>query len=390
MIARKEKNRCSGCSACYAVCPKNCISMKADKEGFLYPEVDETKCIHCNKCKAVCPFENLTSDEIVIPTAWGANANDEKLRLVSSSGGVFSLLAKYTLNVGGTVCGSAMSDDCKYAHHVFADDESQLAKLRGSKYLQSFVEDTYKQTKEKLEKGTAVLYLGTPCQIAGLKAFLSKEYTNLLCVGIFCHGAPSPALWSEYVEYCNEKLGAPIANVQFRNKDKGWNKFGLRMETETGVVQNKIAQKDPYMRMFLRNFSLRPSCYQCTAKNNACNADLMIGDFWGVQSIVEELYDNAGTSVIFAYSEKGKRVIDEIKNEMKIYEIQYEDAVMHNSAYTRSVPMPEIREKFFEDFGDVDFASLEKKYVPISTKEHIKMFLEKIHLLEITCKILGK
>lgn len=390
MIATKEKFRCSGCSACSAVCPKNCISMKADKEGFLYPEVDETRCLHCGKCEKVCPVEHVVSDGTVIPSAWGANAIDKKLRLASSSGGVFSLLAKRTLDEGGTVCGAAMSDDCKYARHVFADDESQLAKLRGSKYLQSNVEDTYRQTKEKLEKGTTVLYSGTPCQIAGLRAFLGKEYTNLLCVGIFCHGAPSPALWSEYVEYCNEKLGAPVKDVQFRNKDKGWNQFGLRMETKTGVVQNKTAQKDPYMRMFLRNFSLRPSCYQCAAKNNACDADLMIGDFWGAQSVVGELYDNAGTSVILAYSEKGRRVIDEIKSETELCETTYEDAVMHNSAYTRSVAMPEKRDAFFEDFCDMDFASLERKYVPISTKEQIKMLLEKMHLLEIACKILGK
>lgn len=390
MISNTDKNKCSGCSACYAICPKNCISMVADEEGFLYPEVDKTECLNCGRCDKVCPAEQSAIVNAVVPTAWGANVNDKELRLASSSGGVFSLLARTVLDEGGTVCGVAMSDDCIYAHHVFAHNEAELAKLRGSKYLQSNVEDTFRQVKTELERNKKVLYSGTPCQISGLKAFLGKEYKNLLCVGIFCHGVPSPKLWAEYVEYCSDKLEAPVAAVQFRDKSNGWENFGLRMETIKGTVQNKTAQKDPYMRMFLRNYSLRPSCYRCEAKSNVCNADLMIGDFWGVQSIAKELYDNVGTSVVLAYGEKGKVAIEKIKDEVKLCEMTYEDAIMHNSAFARSVAMPKARKTFFEDMNKLDFAALENKYVPISTKERIKMLLEKMHLLEIACKILGK
>lgn len=364
--------------------------MTADKEGFLYPIVDEEKCLHCGKCDAVCPVEKYSWADKTVPDAWGANANNSEIRLASSSGGVFSLLSKMTIDNNGVVCGATLNPNCKSVSHVVVDSEEQLAELRGSKYLQSEVGDTYKQIRKLLAEGRNVLYTGTPCQIAGLKSFLGKEYDKLLCVGIFCHGVPSPKLWAEYVEYCEEQNGEPLKAARFRDKKKGWENFGMMMEFPSGNKQFKTAEKDPYIRMFLRNYCLRPSCYQCEFKENKCGADIMIGDFWGVQVVAEEMYDDMGTSLVFAYTEKGKKAIEIIRSEMKLCEVSYEKAVKGNNAFVGSVSMPEARKSFFEDMAELDFKSLAEKYVPITAKEQVKWMLKRLHLLDIACKILGK
>lgn len=390
MIVKTDKTRCSGCSACFAVCPVGCITMRPDAEGFLYPVVDQEKCIGCGNCDRVCPVTQPVSTETAPSAAWGANARDAALRARSSSGGVFTLLAKDVLESGGVVFGAALTEHCSKAEHIMAENAEQLSRLQGSKYVQSNLQDTFRQAKEKLENGRSVLFTGTPCQIAGLRAFLGRDYERLLSVAIICHGAPSPLVWERYVSHSEKKLGGKLREAFFRSKKTGWNHFGLHLVSESGKVQYLTAQKDAYMRLFLRNLSLRPSCYRCAAKSGSCAADLIIGDFWGVQNVLPDLADDMGTSLVLSFTEKGTAAAERILSQMDAYTVSAEAALEGNGAYYHSVGMPESRTAFFRDLPNTDFNALAQRYVPIGKKEKIKMQLDRMHLLDLACKVLNK
>ena len=249
---------------------------------------------------------------------------------------------------------------------------------------------TYKQAKTQLDYGKQVLYTGTPCQIAGLKSYLNHEYDNLTTLAIICHGTPSPFVWEKYALYCGEQLNGKLSSVFFRDKKNGWNHFGLYLKSESGKAQYKVAQKDPYLRMFLNNLSLRPSCYQSTKKSGKCGADIIIGDFWGVQNVIPDLADDKGTSLVLAFTEKGEIAVESVLGSTEARGVKPEQALIGNKAYYYSVNQPSLREDFFNDVLKLDFIELTKKYVPIENKERIKMLLDRMHLLEIVCKVLKK
>ena len=223
---------------------------------------------------------------------------DKDVRLSSSSGAVFSSLAEYVLNKNGIVYGVAMSEDCYSAEFIAVTDRSGLTKLRGSKYLQAKVGDTFKKAKVELQAGKLVLFTGTGCQVNGLKNFLGKDYDNLICMDVICHGAPSPALWKEYAQYQEKKSGGKLKGINFRCKDESWTDFGLK-EVLEDIPEDSVKRlyipkdKDPYMQMFLRDYCLRPSCYECVAKKEKMS-DITIGDFWGIELVDEEMADVSG------------------------------------------------------------------------------------------------
>lgn len=222
MIEIGNKQNCCGCAACTQACPKHCITMVEDAEGFLYPDVELEKCVDCNMCQRVCPMLNKTDEDAPYTKAYAAYNLDEKERLQSSSGGVFSLLAKQVLREGGVVYGAAMSEDCTSACHIKAESPDDLVALRGSKYIQSSTEGVYQQIKNELDNRRKVLFSGTPCQIAGLKSLLRTDYENLLCVGVICHGVPSSKIWRKYLSYRENRAGASARRTFFRHKYYGW------------------------------------------------------------------------------------------------------------------------------------------------------------------------
>lgn len=390
MIAKTEKNRCSGCTACFAACPVSCITMLPDEEGFLYPVVDHEKCIGCGMCDCVCPVTKPVAMEIAPTAAWGANAKDTTLRESSSSGGVFTLLAKKVLESDGVVFGAALTEDCSKVEHIMVKNIEDLPRLQGSKYVQSDLNDAFWQAKENLESGRSVLFTGTPCQIAGLHAFLGHDYDRLLSVAVICHGVPSPLVWKRYVSYSVKKLGGKIRKAFFRSKKTGWNHFGVHLVSSSGKEQYLIAQKDAYMRLFLHNISLRPSCYQCMAKSGSCAADMIIGDFWGIENVLPNLADDKGTSLILSFTEKGTAAAIRILSQTDAYTVSDKCALEGNGAYYHSVGRPESRNAFFHDLPHTDFDALTQKYVPIEKKEKIKMQLDQMHLLKLVCKVLKK
>ena len=275
---------------------------------------------------------------------------DNEIRMRSSSGGVFSLIASHF----DVVYGVALSADCYNCE--FVRSENDLSAVRGSKYLQARVGDTFKNVKSDLIAGKKVLFSGTGCQVNGLSLFLGKEYPNLFLLDVICHGVPSPKLWKKYVIYQEKKYGK-VESVNFRCKDDSWKNFGMR--------ENKLyipRTQDPFMVFFLGNLSLRPSCYMCHAKSYR-KADMTIGDFWGIEKTAPEMDDGRGTSIIITRTEKGQELFDSVKSDMKWKEVAYEEGVRHNVSEYSSVDKPEIREQFFRNVNSMSFRRLCNKYI---------------------------
>lgn len=375
MLEVLEKDKCSGCEACVNVCPQTCISMFQDQEGFMYPLVDTKHCINCGLCERVCPFKEYEK-KTNVPIAVGAKAKDVDLRLASSSGGIFSILAENILQSGGVVFGAAMTEDCKSAQHIMVDSKDDLVKLRGSKYLQSRTGNTYKQARTMLEMGRKVLFSGTPCQIAGLKKYINKEYENLLTVEIICHGVASPALWQRYVEYLERSEGALLIDVNFRHKINGWKYYGLQGKLNDGRTISIRSNKNPYMQMYLRNYCVRCSCYDCKAKKGY--ADISLGDLWGIEDIAPEFNDDKGASLVLLYTEKGEKAFSNIKDSIESLKVDYQKALPYNPCIVKSVKRPNQRDDFFKDMEKMTFEKLQKKYLSEPMKNRIKRFVAKI------------
>ena len=363
MIQILDKSQCCGCTACVSICPKQCITMREDEEGFLYPVVDSSHCIDCNLCKKVCP--ELYPKEMREPLhVYAAKHKNEQVRLASSSGGIFTLLAEKIIDEGGVVFGVRFNNNWDVVHD-YTETMEGLAVFRGSKYVQSYMGDCYLKAKSFLEQGRKVMFTGTPCQIAGLKNFLRKDYDNLLTVDVVCHGVPSPKVWQVYLDEIareggkNSVLSHPIVekteinHIDFRSKSIGWKKysFALTLSKATAdgekntVLLSSIFTENPYMNAFLSNLSLRPSCYDCPAKSGKSGSDITIADFWGIEDVLPEFDDDKGISLVLSYSEKGGRWLAGL--DCECIEVDYRSAQRMNPLISSSVSKPINRAFFF-------------------------------------------
>lgn len=322
---------------------------------------------------------------------YAAYSKDDTLRLESSSGAVFSLLACQILNRNGVVYGIVLSEDCRTAEYLRVDNWNDLSKLRGSKYLQAKIGNTYRQVKNELEAGIAVLFSGTSCCINGLKCFLGKEYDNLYCVDVICHGTPSPKLWKQYIDYVEQQQNAKLVSINFRCKDYGWIDFGIKQMDEQHKALYISKDKDPYMLMFLRDYCLRPSCYECAAKS-VHKSDLTLADFWGIDDVVPEMNDGKGVSLIITRTDKGQNLFDSISREVSRKEVSYEAGVRNNPAEYSSAKRPEERKYFFDDMQKFSFDEMVKKYgLPpaVPMKRRIKKIILKMLLKTPARKLIG-
>lgn len=342
----RNKKECCGCTACFHICPINCIVMKEDEEGFLYPNIDKAKCIHCNKCKEVCPNRNIENRNTRTQTFVGYYKDDE-VRKQSSSGGIFSAIAEWILQQKGVVFGAAFDENFE-VHHIAVETKEELIKLRGSKYVQSRLENTFLEAKEYLEKKRKVLFTGTACQIAGLKNYLSAEYENLYTVDVLCHGAPSPKIWRMYLDDKKEQYQASINKVEFRNKDDGWKNFSINIAFSNMERFYTHHNKEKFMRMFLDNLDLRPSCYSCVFKDFPRISDVTIGDSWGVENYMPDMDDDKGTSVILVHSSNGEKIFREIRKKLIVNEVGLDVAVSPTADSRKSVTMHPNRNKYLE------------------------------------------
>ncbi len=343
MIRITDKHNCCGCGACAQRCPRKCIQMQSDKEGFTYPVIDTAQCSNCGLCDKVCPVMNQQPEQAPIAT-YAAINSDQAVREDSSSGGIFTLLAEETINNGGVVFGAAFNDKWQVAH-TYANEINDIKKFRGSKYVQSDIGGCYSVAEKFLKEGKEVLFSGTPCQIAGLKRFLRKEYKNLKTVDFVCHGTPSPLIWAKYLdEVCRANDIVTISDIQFRNKTKGWKNYNFVIEyTDSKGRKNEFRENlsnNLYMKCFLKDLCLRPSCYQCPARSGKSGSDITLGDLWGAQQICPEIDDDRGLSLVMV---RKKCELPQCNNTI----ISYNEALKYNPSIERDVREPKRRRKFF-------------------------------------------
>lgn len=348
---------CCGCGACLNVCPKNAISFREDAEGFAYPSVDEGKCIDCSLCVKVCPV--LSPDVERLPLkVYAAKNRDLQERIQSSSGGMFLPLAREVLRQGGQVFGVEFSEDFRSARHACTSDADGVKRFSGSKYIQSDTGRTYSMTKMFLENGVPVLYSGTPCQIAGLRKFLRKDYENLYTVDLVCHGVPSPGIWRRYMD---ETAPEGTASVNFRDKVTGWKRFSLVMKDCSGkVLFSQREDENVFMDGFLKNLYLRPSCYRCPARKGRSGSDLTIADYWHLKKTLPDFDDNTGVGLVLVNTAKGARLFDSVDFER--VETPYAPASAGNPAIENDFRPLKGREAFFRK------AARAKRIVPLIRK----------------------
>ena len=356
---------CTGCSACANACPEQCIQMAADAEGFLRPKIDSSQCVVCGTCQNVCPVlhPKAHSHETV---AYAAVHKDDAIRLESTSGGVFSLLCQWVLDHGGIVLGAAYADDFSVAHGC-VEKASDLSKLRTAKYAQSAIGDSYRRAKTFLEQGRYVLFSGTPCQIGGLRTFLGKDYGRLLTVDLICHGVPSPAVWEHYIQYRGEQdaQGERPTSINLRSKESGWAGYSIRFDYAGGQTYRMPNSQDPYLRCFVKDLCLRPSCYACSFKGIDRCSDFTLGDYWGVWSQLPELDDNQGTSIVLLHSEKAKRIWPELLSGMKAVQVDADQCFSENPSALYSATEPDDRQMFLSRYQSEDFSDLADELAPI-------------------------
>lgn len=367
--------------------------MRPDALGALYPHIDTTSCVDCGICARTCPFASPVSPLPPRKCYAAVNKNDEERRC-SSSGGVFIELARQTISRGGVVFGAVFADDWSVVH-TFTDTLEGVLPMMGSKYVQSDTSNTYGHARLFLEQGREVLYTGTPCQIAGLKHFLRKDYPKLLAVEVICHGAPVPAVWKSYLEEilarpkgvrAGENTVFPFLNakpdlsgISFRNKKLGWRKYGfsLRVSDSVGGGNNSVSSsvagqevfyepltENSYMAAFLNNWSLRLSCYDCKAKNGASQADLTIGDFWGAGCPPAVGHDDKGVSCVVCRTEKGHNAIQKSEH-FTLLPVSYDEILLGNPSLEQSVKLTYAAKRFQQSFIRNGFYGAMRRVEPL-------------------------
>lgn len=342
----EQKGKCCGCHACVSVCPKKCITMVQDEEGFLYPETDENLCIHCDLCKKSCPIPNSNGKNAFKPEVYAAFNSNDNIRKESTSGGIFTLLATSVLSEGGAVVGAAFTKDFT-VEHIVAEDVSQLSALRSSKYMQSEIGSVFVRTKELLENGRKVLFTGTPCQVAGLRSFLKKDYDNLICQDFVCHGVPSGKLFKSYLASLRADGVSPVG-VSFRDKSESWKKYSVAVEYENGDRYKSLATENAYMKAFIQNLSLRPSCYTCSFKGvDNRQSDITLADFWGIEDVAPHLHDDKGTSAVLINSEKGKDLFLSCGKDMTFEKVPIKKSFVWNPSALSASSYNEGRKDFY-------------------------------------------
>ena len=373
-----DKNQCTGCTACANICPKSCIEMKEDDEGFSYPVIDNSRCISCLACERVCPILNNHTHKDEETKAYAALSKNDETRLESSSGGIFSELAKLVLQANGIVYGAKYDNDFKVIHTGIEDIES-LKELRGAKYSQSDLSTIFQTVKKQLNNGRQVLFSGTPCQIGGLKAFLKKDYDNLYCIDFVCHGVPSPLVWKKYIEYRSQvdADNQVPEYINLRNKESGWSHYSYQVEFAYSKSNHYLCQndKDLYMSLFVNNYILRRSCSNCYYKGYSRESDITLGDFWGIWDILPSMDDNKGTSVVFTHSNKGEKLLNSAAIHLQSNPVTLDQATMMNPSLLKSSFPKENRERVLKEISQNGFHTKDK-IIEIINQDKLKASLE--------------
>lgn len=372
MILFNSKGDCCGCSMCQNECKQNAIMMYEDIEGFRYPGINESLCIECSLCKQKCIFQNGNQklENLEAPTLYAAINKNSDIRNNSRSGGIFTALSDYILEQGGIIIGAAFRKDFSVVHKI-AHNKKERDQFRGSKYVQSDIESVIGEMKEKLEMKTLVLFSGTPCQVAAVKSYFNNNKYLYTC-DIICHGTPSPKIWSDYIRYIKYKHRQEITEIEFRNKKE----FGWYAHYESFKLEHKTIYSNLYSTLFCKNDILRPSCYKCKYTSFYRPSEITLGDFWGIEKVAPDLFDNKGTSLLFINNSSGKELFNKIKDCLEYRQVLQKDCEQPNLKSPTKEPYSRV--EFWEDYLKFGISYILKKYGKKSPINSIKTTLNRI------------
>lgn len=356
MIIFEDKKDCCGCTACENVCPKCCIEMISDNEGFQYPKINSDSCIECGLCKKVCTFQSEydTSDNLNNVRVYGVKHKSSVVRENSRSGGAFTSFSDFILDYGGVVYGAAFNKEFQ-VQHIRVENKFERDQIRGSKYVQSQMNDVFKLIKKDLIEDRLVLFSGTPCHTAALRQYLKvikcKNINNLYLCDIVCHGVPSPALWEDYIKFIEKKYKGSIQYINFRDKKYGWDSH-----YESFKINNREYKSDYFTSIFYDHSCLRPACYNCKYTNTTRPSDITLADFWGIDRVDSRFNDNKGVSLVLINSKKGEQLFNTVKEELNYIRSELSDCMQPNLQYPTK--QPNSRDYFWTTYENGGIESL--------------------------------
>lgn len=395
LIDETNKKDCCGCTACASICPKNAITMKEDFEGFLYPVIDKDKCINCGLCDKTCPIKNKNIKKEKFEEAYTLRVKDKEILKSSTSGGFFTPIAEYVINIGGVVYGVGFDEKWNVCHKEAKTIEA-IQEFKGSKYVQSDINGIFEKVEDNLKKDKYVLFSGTPCQVEGLKKYLKKDYEKLYTVDLICHGVPSPKLWSEYIKFQEKKYKSKIKEVYFRNKTYGYHSGTMKIVFDNGKEYYGSARVDYMLKSFFKEIASRPSCYDCSFKTRNHISDITIYDCWNIEKLNSDIKDDdLGFTNIIVNSKKGNNILQEIKNKFDIYKVNIDKQIeLDGSMVEHSAIQNQNRSFYYRELDKLGIKENVNKYIRVSKKdyliEQIKSILYKTKLLNRLKKIKGK
>lgn len=375
MIQIIDKEKCCGCTACVSICPKKCISMKSDDEGFLYPYVTTSECVNCGACEKTCPMENKNGVERHTSIILGAQVKDSQKRLKCTAGGIVSIIAEQMYQNGVNVFG------CLYSNmkpcHKRAISIRDIEAFRGSKYVQSNMENTISEIRKLIKSGEKVLFIGTPCQVHGLKNVVGDN-DNLITIDLLCLGVSSPGLFSKWISYIEKKYKCKVKEVQFRNKKYGYSMSNVQIVLSNGrIIEQKYDSKAYIKTFFNYYYNVRPSCYSCDFRESPRVSDITVGDFSNIGEYSHEFDDDIGTTQVWLHSPKAIEILRSIKHNIRIIEIQ-RDASNLFGGPKKQIIRPNNREVFFSDAKTNDFNTFIQKWCPASARDLVATFIIKL------------
>ena len=352
----QEKESCTGCGMCAAICPSSAIQMQMDSHGFLYPTVDAAKCTDCSLCARKCPV-SIPPQVSACTDVLTGYAKDETLLSSSSSGAIFPVLAAEIIHRGGIVFGAAFDENFNVVHTT-AETLSELTTLCSSKYVQSRIPaGCYLQVKKALADGRWVYFSGMPCQVAALKNYLGRKYETLITQDTACHSVPSPMVWKDYAAALEKQHGGKLTSFSFRNKATGWEGYYIRAKFDNGEEFQQPATENPYQRGFLKGLYSRPSCFSCNFKGVERCSDITLTDYWGVKGIQPEAYNSQGTSLILLHSSKGRALLENCKDKLQTVTAA-DGAFAYNPAVLTPIQKPARYDEFWAGYNKMPFDDL--------------------------------
>lgn len=370
MIQITKKEDCCGCTACANICPRDAVVMKPDEEGFLYPQVLMDKCVSCGLCGKVCPVGKPKAERDGVQ-GYIVRYNDAAIVEHSTSGGAFTALASHIIGDGGVVYGTGYDENmrvvCKKALRV-----EDLQEMRGSKFVQSYLGDTFRRIKKELASGMKILFVGTPCQVEGLLAYLQKKPENLICIDFVCRGVPSPGLWENYVQTMQKKYGAKMTGARFKHKTYGYHATTMKIDFENGKTWYGSGRVDPMMKAFVTELASRPSCGACDFKQLHRKSDITMFDCYEFSAVTGLTDDNKGYSSLFIQSEQGTQLFDAVRDQLTVIAVDADKLVEANGAmvYRSAAPNPK-RGQFYQLAATSPIDVAMEKTSPITPADHM-------------------